>query len=259
VGFSKSKFENETEFEILKKNGFKPVDRSFQHHILQINPKISYDYKVSKVSGLRYCIIRDVLQNPDDFVSIMKMHPGYGGSIRVSTPGIRQLFSPLEFSTLMEVYGKVYNVLTLQNNKPIPKIWQWACCSNILYKGVRGNSLPHHDNSPMSVSLWLTKDIENTGTGLYGVTIDGKKYYNSFDIPEDKKHKLAELITKDYYNEDPLYGFVKDDDWELYELTPYEYNSAVLFDSRYFHRWFYDSNKWNEDQIRYSLVSFLQN
>jgi hypothetical protein len=237
----------------LVDQSFVLVDRAEQLKVLQFNKKISFEYKTMS-SGMRYCIIRNVLQEPEAFIQYLKKHPAYGGSIRVSSPGYRQLFSPLEFKALHDLYYNVYkklsNISTDKPNNPLT----WICCSNIYYKGMTGNPKPHNDGSTLAANLWLS---EAEGTAFYRY----KDAYTIDDIDDDNEDmaEYNDLTQKQLQDNVPWYAFDCDDKWSKYDIIPAEYNSAVLYNGRYFHQAYFDPNKHPETYVRYSLVSFLAN
>ena len=238
------------EFDLLRYNGFVPVDRAYHFHAIQINDKLSYEYKKTE-SGMEYCIIRNILKNPDDFMHFIKKHPAFGGSIKVSSPGFRQLFSPIEFNPIMQIYSFVHAKL---HNVQQPTVNKWVCCSNIYYDGMTGNPKPHNDGTTSAANLWLSNSMYDAGTAFYKMHLDGKTYYNSNELTPEAFH----ILLKNARDQEQWYAFDKDEHWEKYDIIPAEYNSAVIYNGQYFHNAYYDPKKYNEHIIRYSFVSFLQ-
>lgn len=243
------------EIDFLNSNGFVAIDRSEQFEALQFNDNINFDYQISDY-GMKYCVIRNVLKEPEKFIKLLKRHPAYGGPMRVSSPGFRQLLSPIEYASLLNMYNNVCNTLN-GVNKNI-NILRWVCCSNIYYNGMTGNPRPHPDGSSNASNLWLSEGMENAGTGFYRLKIEDTIYYNLKQVKDEHIKLLGSILQNNQKDIVPWFGFDKDEHWERYDMIHAEFNSAVIYDGNWFHNAYYEPKNWETDKIRYSFVSFLQ-
>ena len=244
---------NEVEF--LTSNGFVAVDRKEQLEALQFNDDIRYEYKINDY-GMKYCVIRNVLKYPDKFITLLKRHPGYGGSIQVTSPGFRQLLSPIEYSSLLNMYNNVCDALN--GVKTNINVLRWVCCSNIFYNGMKGNPRPHPDGSNNASNLWLSQGMEKAGTGFYRLKIENSIYYNFKDVKQEHMKVFSSILQNNQKDIVPWFGFDKDEHWELYDVIPAEFNSAVIYNGNWFHNAYYEPKNWDSNKVRYSFVSFLQ-
>jgi hypothetical protein len=242
----------------MKLTEFNLINRSKHYDAIQINDNLQVEETVVDGTDLRYYVVKNFLKNPEAFVELLKKHNAYGGDIEVSTPGYRQLISPLELSTLSNWYSNFYGNFV---KKKIP-ITSWCYATNIYHNQMKcwnHNNRPHFDFQPITTYLWLTKDV-NAGTAFYKLKFDNNTHFRYNDDIDDMKKTNKEEYRK-YFKydlttakEEQWYRFESDEYWQVYAVTPSEYNSVVFYDPLFFHNAFYDKS---DAEVRYSLLSFL--
>jgi hypothetical protein len=236
---------------------FNLVNRSKHYAAIQVNNTFDIYSQEDKASGLRYYVVRNVMKNPDAFIDLLQSHNAYGGDVEISTPGYRQLISPMELPTLCNLYTQFYKQFT---KKDLPQpISSWCFATNIYHDQMvcwNNNNMPHYDRQPITAYLWLTKNMD-AGTGFYSLKIGDKIHYRY----TDEFNKMSKEEYLKYFKYDMATAtkkewkrFESDEHWQVYAVTPSEFNSVVFYDPMYFHNAFYDKS---DARVRYSLLSFL--
>ena len=237
---------------------FNTINRSEHFDAIAINKKLDIETVKDKETGLRYFVVKNVLEDPDKFVDLISKHNAYGGDVEVTTPGYRQLISSLEIPTISKLYAQVFREFTNVDTK----LSSWYYTTNIFHKDMvikNSNNMPRFEPYPVATALCLTKN-PTVGLGFYKIKLD--KYqavrYND-DIKElsDDLFKRAFPIYSGNDEQEPKSwaNFEGNENWELYSFEKFEYNSAVLYDPLFFHQVLFDNNKL--DSVQYSLVGFL--
>jgi len=244
------------ELDLLSLNGFSAaIDRMSMVEAFKISPNIHFSYMEHPVSRMKYCVIKNVLQNPEMFTNILKRYPAYGGSVRFMNPGFRQNLNFFDFSLLTALWTRAYRVMT--GDTSVIKSYEWINSTNIFYKGMLAKDMPHYDPLHYVANLWLTKDMPDCGTGLYKFKVEDREYFDSASIPEDDYTLLHKLLKYDQFTDVPWTGIRDSEHWERYGALPSEYNSAVVYCGRNFHAPNFYPDEWPEHTVRYSMVSFL--
>jgi len=251
------------ELAFVRANGFRAFYSKDLSHALEFNPKVEAEWHVIPESGMLTCTLRNVLKHPHDFIEILKLHPAFNGSDQYGTPdnfwvipgyipGFRQRIHAREILPLISLYVKL-----LPNfYKPTGelKIGDWFCSTNIFYKGMKHNLIPHFDEAPFVATLWLTEGLKNAGTGLYTMKVNDTAYYNIDHITNPKDREEYDRVTTLYQTNNLSIDGV----FQLYDKVGCEFNSIVAYQGRYFHQAHVKDEDWPEDKVRYSLLSFLK-
>jgi hypothetical protein len=240
------------EFKLLSENAFVPIEREEHKHICQLNENMTFELKETPEGGIQYVLIRNILKHPDDFVTFVKRHPAYGGKLKTYIPGFRQFFSTTEFMFLHQFWSALYKKTTGKDTS----FWNWASCSNICYPGMVGDVEPHADLAPYVGSLWLMKDMPDTGTAFFKFKHDGKVYYNKHDLPKGM-YETSPIFKSDARSFRSWYDLEKNERYERIYVTGSEYNTAVFYSGHYFHNTTLRPDKY-PNKVRYSFLSFLE-
>jgi len=243
---------------LRKKMSFNLINRSKHFDAISINKKLEVETVFDKDSGLRYFIIRDIFDNPDQLVELLSQHPAYGGDVEVTTPGHRQLLSSLELPTLTKLYSQLFKEFTTVETK----FSSWYYSGNIYQDGMmssNANHMPRFEPYPFSTQLCLTRDT-NMGLTFFKAKLDGVLHARYNEAVKD----CDEAVFKRLF---PVYSgrteeevakwknFEGNDDWTPYVKEDFKFNTAVIYDPLYFHQIHFAGNKIESPQ--YSLVGML--
>lgn len=237
---------------------FNTIKRSDHYKAIAINNKLEVETVHDKESGLRYFVIKNVLENPDEFVDLMKKHNAYGGNFQTAVPGYRQMISSLEIPTISKLYAQLFKEFTQLDTK----LSSWYYTTNIFHDGMvqcRQNNMPRFEPYPVATQLCLSKD-SNAGLAFFKMKVDDKVIprYNQ-EIKEFDQELFDKLFpvyaSTTERNEQPWANFEGNDNWEPYVLEKYEYNTAIIFDPLFFHQVHFQDDK--IEAVNYLLTGFL--
>ena len=242
----------------MKLTSFNIIDRSKHFDAIAINKKLDIETVTDKVTGLRFFIVKNVLENPDQFVELMQKHNAYGGDVEVTTPGYRQMISALEIPTLSKLYAQVFKEFTGVDTK----LSSWYYTANIYHPDMmtkNRNNYPRFEPYPVASTLCLTKDSK-AGISFFKLKLDGKENFRyNDDIKElsDDNFKKAFPVYSGNNGEEPRpwVNFEVNDEWEMYAFENFTYNSAIIYDPLYFNQVTFDGGK--VESVEYALSGFL--
>lgn len=237
---------------------FNTVERSRHFKSIEINKKIEIETVFDKDTGLRYFVVKDVLQNPEEFVELMKQHPAYGGDVEVLTPGYRQLISSLEVPSLTKLYGQLFKEFTDVDTK----LSSWYYTGNLYHKDMvtkNQNNLPRFEPYPIGTILSLSKET-TMGLGFFKANvagIDHVRYNQAVKDCDDATFKnLFPSFSGTPDSETlPWKNFDGNDHWSAYAFEHLQYNCAIVFDPLFFHQIYFDEDIINSAQ--YTLTGYL--
>jgi hypothetical protein len=237
---------------------FNTIERSSHFHAIEINKKIEIETVYDKDTGLRYFVIKNVLQNPDEFVGLMQQHNAYGGDVQVLTPGYRQLISSLEIPSISKLYGQFFKEFTEVDTK----LSSWYYTGNIYHQEMvtkNKNNLPRFEPYPIGAHLCLTKD-SRMGFSFYKASIGGVEYPRYSEVVKDCddetfKNLFPAFSGKSDAEASQWENFEGNDNWKPYAFEHCEYNSAIVIDPLYFHQIHFDDN--NIISPEYMLTGYL--
>jgi hypothetical protein len=237
---------------------FNTIQRSKHFKSIEINKKVEVETVYDKDTGLRYFVIKDVLQNPDEFVELMQQHPAYGGDVEVLTPGYRQLISSLELPSLTKLYGQLFKEFTEVDTK----LSSWYYTGNIYHKDMvtkNQNNLPRFEPYPIGTILSLTKDT-NVGVGFFKAKVGEEhhvRYNETVKDCDDEtfKNLFPSFSGKGDAESTPWKNFDGNDNWKPYAFEHLQYNSVVVFDPLFFHQIYFDED--TIDSPQYTLTGYL--
>ena len=237
---------------------FNIIKRSNHFDAIEINKKLEVETVSDKQTGLRYFVIRNVLQNPDKFVELLSKHNAYGGDVEVSTPGYRQLISSLEIPTISKLYAQLFKEFTEVDTR----LSSWYYTTNVYHKDMvinNRNNYPRFEPYPISTQICLSKEPKS-GLCFYKLKLDNNEYirYND-DIKNmsEEGFKRTFPVYAGNSGEDPTpwKNFEGNEEWQTYAFERFEYNTAVIYDPLYFHQVLFDDDK--PESVEYSLLGFL--
>jgi hypothetical protein len=237
---------------------FNTIERSKHFDAIQINKKIEIETVFDKETGLRYFVIKNVLQNPEAFIELMQKHNAYGGDVEVLTPGFRQLISSLEIPSITKLYGQFFKEFTEVDTK----LSSWYYTGNLYHKDMvikNQNNLPRFEPYPICGALCLKKDSK-MGLGFYKAVvndIEHVRYNEQVKDCDDESFKLLfpSFSGKPEAETSPWVNFEGNDNWKPYAHEHFEYNTAIVFDPLFFHQVYFDED--TIDSFEYLLTGYL--
>lgn len=237
---------------------FNTVERSKHFKSIEINKKVEIETVFDKDTGLRYFVVKDVLQNPDDFVALMQQHPAYGGDVEVLTPGYRQLISSLEVPSLTKLYAQLFKEFTEVDTK----LSSWYYTGNIYHKEMvtkNQNNLPRFEPYPVGGILSLSKDT-TMGLGFFKAKVGDTQHVRYNETVKDCddetfKNLFPSFSGKSDSDTTPWKNFDGNDHWSAYAFEHLQYNCAIVFDPLFFHQIYFDEDV--IDSAQYTLTGYL--
>jgi len=200
--------------------------------------------KSFEVEQLPYLVIDNLLQQPEKLLTYLNKFPAFdkdsfrkNGKIMSYAPGVQQLVPSAYLQQLTNYFTNILYSL-------IEKTFRIEWYTNILSPNMmvtETSRYPHIDNFDMAINIWLTKNEKGDGTAFYK-TKDGVYYGESvkYDFVSEK-----ESVWK------PFEG---NNDYEKYLVIPSTYNSAAVYNGKFYHSAYYIPN---ENKERKSLVGGL--
>ena len=249
------------EIELLKSQGFNLASTTDAISALAINKHFSFSKNIISESKMEYCMLDNILYQPDLFVDLLKKYPVFNfdpeyWSSASHIPGFRQRIANRDLLPLIKLWSNAYFAI---KNKSFPFIFDWHCATNIYVKDMKINLIPHVDGDSFVSNMWLMKNMSNCGTGFYKLKMNGKEYYRFSTMTPNEKTQYLEIDSELRKKPYPWRPWEPNEYWELYATIPSIYNSSLLYEGDFFHQGIFDEKNWPENIIRYSLVSFLWN
>ena len=194
---------------------------------IAINKQIEVETVFDKESGLRYFIVKNVLEKPDEFVELMQKHNAYGGNFEIAVPGYRQFISSLEIPTISKLYAQLFKEFT----KLDTKLSSWYYTTSIHHPEMvksRNNNMPRFEPYPVATQLCLSKD-SNAGLCFFKMTPEGREYARYNEEIKDFDQELFDKIFPVYAagtekQTEPWNNFEGNEYWKPYVLEEYKYN-----------------------------------
>lgn len=244
----------------MKLTTFNTINRSDHFEAIAINKKLDIETVKDKETGLRYFIVKNVLENPDKFVELLSKHNAYGGDVEVTSPGYRQLISALEIPTISKLYAQVFREFTEVDTK----LSSWYYTTNIYHKDMvitNKNNMPRFEPYPICTNMCLTKD-SITSMNFFKLNLDNLTTVRYNDEVKELDEEVFKKAFPVYAGSDgldklPWTNFRGSEEWQLYAQEKLEYNSAIIYDPLYFHQVSFDSGLEVNEEVQYSLVGFL--
>lgn len=205
--------------------------------VFEINNRYPQKHKLHE--GAEILIFDDFLAKPDEYRDLLDRMPAFNSNFfyKTASPGWRQII-PYEF---------YFHIEALMSNFTQYEVWVEQAFTNIYRSRMPCKSkcwLPHYDNKEYAFNLWLCDGPG--GTGFYNW--NGVCNVNHFI--EDVRQKVFQHHEQGEY----LYEeFTGDEDWQLYHVSPVQYNRAIFYSGNNFHSAYIPDNSYMEDW-RYSLV-----
>lgn len=237
---------------------FNTIERSKHFDAIQINKKIEIETVFDKENGLRYFVVKNVLQNPDAFIELMQQHNAYGGDVEVLTPGYRQLISSLEVPSITKLYAQFFKEFTEVDTK----LSSWYYTGNLYHKDMlmkNENNLPKFEPYPFCGTLCLTENTK-MGIGFYKAVVNDIEHvrYNEQvkDCDDETFKKLfPSFAGKKDGETSPWVNFEGNDSWKPYAHESFQFNTAIVFDPLFFHQIYFDDDTVQDSE--YTLTGYL--
>lgn len=200
--------------------------------------------KSIEVEQLPYLVIDDLLQQPEKLLVYLEKFPALdkedfrrNGKIISYAPGLQQLIPANYLQDLTSYFVDILYPL-------IGKKFRIEWYTNIFSPDMmvtETSRYPHVDTFDMAINIWLTKNEEGDGTAFY-------KTRNGVYYGEPIKYDFK------FEKESVWKPFEGNDDYEKYLVIPSKYNSAVVYNGKFYHSAYYIPKQKRE---RKSLVGGL--
>lgn len=208
-----------------------------------VGVKVIKSHKILKIKNFykRPELVRKyLLETPSNHFQNMMSNPETG------LIGMRSIVD-LELS---ELWFTVLHLATTEFGiDPTDALFREQFVSNIYTHLNKGESYgknvaPHFDPS-ITASVWLNLPDECKGGTAF--------YYNS----RYKAHDLEDVVDFNNYKKiKKAYPDGVDDDWEMVDLVPMEYNTFIMYNAMRFHNPYIEP-EWYQDCYRISQMMFL--
>jgi len=230
---------------MIQKEDFKFYTDHERDIALEINPNMKT--QIIESSGMWYFWGENVFKNLEKAIEFLKQFPALDK--RVTTPGSRQYFTPVDVQPLVYLYADICS--KLYKDKFDARRFLTSSIIANKYDQVYENTWIPHTDEDITGQLYLND--YNGGTALYK--------YKGYLSPQ----LAPDVVTMPDYSTDTDIGgryytgnivdwkkFDGDNDWELYHVIPSKENCIGIFHGAYFHSTYTEL----QEDCRYVLSSF---
>jgi len=200
--------------------------------------------KSFEAEQLQYIVIDRLLQNPENMIKYLDKFPALdkedfrkNGKVISYAPGLQQL---IPANCLQDLTMYFTNLL----HPIIGKKFRIEWYTNIFSPDMivtETSRYPHIDTFDLAINIWLTENQDGDGTAFY-------KSQNNLYYGEPVKYDFSDD------EEEVWKRFEGNNDYKKYLVIPSKYNSAVVYNGKFYHSAYYIPN---ENKERKSLVGGL--
>lgn len=205
----------------MQKISFKEYSES-----MQINP--ASELFVGNCEDLQYLKFSNLLVNPDKMLNYLDKFPALdkddflvNDKIISYAPGYQQLIP----NNCLQDLTQFFNNFLFQI---VGKKFRIEWYTNIFWPEMQvteTSRYPHIDTFDMAINIWLTENHDQDGTAFYKTETDYHTKPVVYDFEADTKDKWKPFDGNSTYKK--------------YAVVPSTYNSAVIYNGKYYHSPYY--------------------